>query len=115
MYNKNIVLNLSKLIIDNTILGVIIMSNKELIEKDWSCAMESDEYENNIDLTIKDSLIAVMDTAKGYYVNLVTHEALGNPEAFLIPVLKERFGDSIETRFIDQCGCGGYVLRVTKK
>lgn len=91
------------------------MSDRKLIEKDWSCAMESEEYMDNIDLTVKDSLIAVEDTAQGYYVNLVTHESLGNPDSFLIPTLLEQFGDSIEIRFIDQCGCGGYVLRVTKK
>lgn len=91
------------------------MDDKKLIKKDWSCAMESEEYMDNIDLTIKDSLIAVEDTAQGYYVNLVTHESLGNPDSFLIPTLEEKYGDNIEIRFIDQCGCGGYVLRVTKK
>lgn len=91
------------------------MKDKKLIEKDWSCAMESDEYKDNIDLTITDSLTAVENTAQGYYVNLVTHESLGNPGSFLIPTLEENYGENIEIRFIDQCGCGGYVLRVTKK
>lgn len=91
------------------------MGNEGVIEKDWSCPMESEEYEENIDLVIKDAITAIEKTAKGYYVNLVTHEAHGHPDAYLLPVINERFRESIETRFIDQCGCGGYVLRVTKK
>lgn len=30
---------------------------------------------------------------------------------YLSEVLERQFGDGIKYQFIDQCGCGGYVLR----
>lgn len=90
------------------------MTSKK-IEKDWSCGMETEEYENDIELLIKDSIVAVEDTGEKHFVNLVTPSVHGNPDLFLVPILKEKFGDAIETKFVDQCGCGGYVLKVSKK
>ena len=76
--------------------------------------LEHNEYENNIDLIIEDGLKAVEETAAGYYVNLVTSERFGHPDDYLVPLLSEVYGESIQMKFIDQCGCGGYVLRVWK-
>lgn len=81
--------------------------------KSWSCALEHGEYEHNRDLVIKEGIEAVSETAKGYHVNLVTPASFGNPDHYLTAILKDKFGDSIDVSFIDQCGCGGYVLRVT--
>lgn len=83
-------------------------------EHNWSAALEHDEYENNLGLVIKDAIEAVEITAKGFYVNLVTPSNFGNPENFLSEPLESIFKDKINMKYIDQCGCGGYVLRVWK-
>lgn len=85
------------------------------MKKDRSVSLEHDEYENNVELVVKDAIEAAADTESGYYVNLVTPSNLGNPDEYLTEALKMVFKESIETKFIDQCGCGGYVLRVWKK
>ncbi|WP_017755494.1 CGCGG family putative rSAM-modified RiPP protein [Calidifontibacillus oryziterrae] len=85
-----------------------------MVAKDWSKDLEHDDYENNIDFIIEDAVKAVEQTSIGHYVNLVTSNTFGNPDSYLTPVLDARFGKKIRTKFIDQCGCGGYVLRVWK-
>ncbi len=80
--------------------------------KSWSCALEHGEYETDRELVIAEGVEAVAQTAKGFHVNLVTPNAFGNPEQYLMPVLKQKYGERITVKFIDQCGCGGYVLRV---
>lgn len=84
------------------------------MKKDRSVSLEHDEYENNIELVVKDAIAAVAETESGYYVNLVTPSNLGNPDDYLTETLHKNFANSIETKLIDQCGCGGYVLRVWK-
>jgi putative CGCGG family rSAM target protein len=85
-----------------------------LMNKDWTKDLEHDEYENDIDLIIKDALIAVKETNVGCYVNLVTSNVFGTPVDYLQPLLEEMFPNQLKIKFIDQCGCGGYVLRVWK-
>jgi putative CGCGG family rSAM target protein len=85
-----------------------------MMEKDWSMDLEHNEYEFDKNLIMEDGIKAVEETAPGYYVNLVTSNNFGDPEEYLTPLLIEKFGDAIQTKFIDQCGCGGYVLRVWK-
>ncbi|MGG3466837.1 CGCGG family rSAM-modified RiPP protein [Neobacillus pocheonensis] len=82
--------------------------------KNWSIAFEHDEYENNLELVIKDAIEAVKKTTIGFYVNVVTPANFGNPDDYLTKELISIFGDEIKLKFIDQCGCGGYVLRVWK-
>lgn len=81
--------------------------------KSWSCALEHGEYEVDQDLVIAEGLEAVAQTAAGYHVNLVTPHTFGNPDHYLTPILNEKFAESIAVKFVDQCGCGGYVLKVT--
>lgn len=83
------------------------------MEKNWSISLEHDEYENNLELVVNDGMEAVEQTSIGYYVNLVTPEKFGHPD-YLIAALEMYFKDKITMRYIDQCGCGGYVLRVWK-
>lgn len=83
--------------------------------KNWSMDLEHNEYENNIELIIEDGIKAVDETEPGCYVNLVTSGRFGNPTDYFFSVLTDVFGDSIQIKFIDQCGCGGYVLRVWKQ
>lgn len=85
------------------------------MKKNWSISLEHDEYTVNRQFVISDSLKAVRETEKGYYVNLVTPENFGHPQTYLVSELEKAFGEKIEMKFIDQCGCGGYVLRVWKK
>lgn len=84
------------------------------MDKDWTKDLEHDEYENDIDLIIKDAITAVEETKAGVYVNLVTSEVFGSPVDYLQPLLEQMFPNQIRIKFIDQCGCGGYVLRVWK-
>lgn len=84
------------------------------MDKDWTKDLEHDEYEDDIDLILKDALEAVEITQPGNFVNLVTSKNFGNPVEYLQPLLEEVFNDTISMKFIDQCGCGGYVLRVWK-
>jgi putative CGCGG family rSAM target protein len=84
------------------------------MEKNWSISLEHDEYETNAELVIKDAIDAVAQTCKGFYVNVVTPAAFGNPDEYLTEVLLVTFGSEIHVKYIDQCGCGGHVLRVWK-
>lgn len=84
------------------------------MQKDRSVSLEHDEYENDVELVVKDAIKAVEETESGYYVNLVTPSGLGNPEIYLSEALNSVFKKTIKTKFIDQCGCGGFVLRVWK-
>ncbi|WP_082693080.1 CGCGG family rSAM-modified RiPP protein [Bacillus sp. FJAT-29814] len=83
-------------------------------EKNWSISLEHEEYEHDRDMVIADAIDAVKETAKGYYVNVVTPAGLGNPEDYLTEILLLHFGNEIDLQYIDQCGCGGHVLRVWK-
>ncbi len=85
------------------------------MEKNWSISLEHDEYETNIDLVLEGAINAVAETSSGFYVNLVTPAKYGNPDEYLTDVLNCQFGSTIRSKFIDQCGCGGYVLRVWKQ
>ncbi|OIK15094.1 hypothetical protein BIV60_10165 [Bacillus sp. MUM 116] len=82
--------------------------------KNWSVALEDDEYEENRELVIQDALVAIKETGKGYYVNVVTPAAFGSPVNYLLTHIENTFGDSVSMKYIDQCGCGGHVLRVWK-
>lgn len=83
------------------------------MEKNWSVSLEHDDYENNLELVVTDGMDAVEQTGTGYYVNLVTPEKFGYPD-YLMVALEMYFKDRITMSYIDQCGCGGYVLRVWK-
>jgi putative CGCGG family rSAM target protein len=84
------------------------------MEKDWTKDLEHDEYEFDIELILKDALEAVEITKQGHFVNLVTSSHFGNPVEYLQPLLEQVFHKSIIVKYIDQCGCGGHVLRVWK-
>ena len=80
----------------------------------WSINLELEEYVNDRKLLLKDAIQAILDTETGCYVNLAVAENHGNPDSYLLPALEKRFGEKVNVHFIDQCGCGGYVYRVTK-
>lgn len=77
----------------------------------WSVNLELPEHEEDRERVEREALEAVRQTAPGYFVNLVTHEAHGHPRHYLYEALDAEF-DGIEVEYVDQCGCGGYVTRV---
>lgn len=80
----------------------------------WSMNLETDEYIEDSNLIVQDSIEAIDETEPGYFVNLAVAENHGNPDTYLIPALESKYGPEVSITFIDQCGCGGYVYRVHK-
>lgn len=79
----------------------------------WSANLEEPHHSDDRPLVERHAIQAVEHTAAGYHVNLVTHESHGHPEEYLFDTLAEQFGeDDINWEYIDQCGCGGHVVRV---
>ena len=80
----------------------------------WSANLEKPQYKNNHELAVRDSIAAIEHTTAGNHVNLVTHATLGHPSSFLYEALAEEYqADEIEWAYVEQCGCGGHVTRVT--
>ncbi len=82
--------------------------------KNWSANLETEEYIQNRDLITKDAIAAIEETSPGFYVNIAVAEQHGNPDLYLIPVLQDTFGAKVDIAFVDQCGCGGYVYKITR-
>ncbi|GGL42338.1 hypothetical protein GCM10009037_27350 [Halarchaeum grantii] len=78
----------------------------------WSANLEHPEYESDRERLLDDARDAVRQTASGYHVNLVTHAEQGHPETYLYDALEEAFGDAVDYEYVEQCGCGGHVVRV---
>ncbi|MFS0863253.1 CGCGG family rSAM-modified RiPP protein [Fredinandcohnia sp. 179-A 10B2 NHS] len=83
--------------------------------KDWSIDLEHGDYEENIELVIEDGLKAIDETLSGFYVNLVTPACFGNPSMYMAEPIIKKYKKQVSYKYIDQCGCGGYVFRVWKK
>ncbi len=83
---------------------------------DWSINLEDPFYVENHKELLRAAVKAVKDTASGYYVNLVAPSSIAEPEFELIPELVDCFQYENVTikaiRYVDQCGCGGHVIRV---
>jgi len=80
----------------------------------WSVNLETEDYMVNKSLIVEDSIKAILDTKPGLFVNLAIAENHGNPDEYLVPALEREFGERVAIKFVDQCGCGGYVYRVTR-
>jgi putative CGCGG family rSAM target protein len=82
-------------------------------DNSWSANLEKPEHGEDRELVLQQAVDAVEHTAVGNHVNLVTHENHGHPSEYLFPVLEDEFaGEDIDWEYIEQCGCGGYVVRV---
>ena len=82
-------------------------------DNSWSANLEKPQYEDDLSLLKRHGIEAVEHTTSGHHVNLVTHKAHGHPEKFLYDTLDERFEDeNVQWEYIEQCGCGGHVVRV---
>jgi len=82
-------------------------------EHSWSAALEDPVHAEDRALVVAQALDAVRLTAPGTHVNLVTHGDHGHPEGYLYDVLDAAF-DGLDYRFVERCGCGGYVTRVER-
>lgn len=82
-------------------------------ENSWSANLEKPAHAEDRDLVVAQAIDAVEHTAPGYHVNLVTHGDHGHPQTYLQDALAEQFGDRADWTYVEQCGCGGHVTRVT--
>ncbi|WP_053948827.1 CGCGG family putative rSAM-modified RiPP protein [Halolamina sediminis] len=81
-------------------------------DNSWSANLEGSEHAEDREFLVRQGIEAVEHTAPGNHVNLVTHGEHGHPETYLYDVLDDEFGDDVEWEYVEQCGCGGHVLRV---
>ena len=81
-------------------------------DNSWSANLEKPEHADDRQLVVDQALSAIEHTAPGNHVNLVTHANHGHPEGYLYDVLESEGGDDVEWEYIEQCGCGGHVVRV---
>jgi putative CGCGG family rSAM target protein len=81
-------------------------------DNSWSANLEGPEHAEDRDFLVAQALSAVSHTAPGNHVNLVTHGAHGHPETYLYDALSKAYGDEVAWEYVDQCGCGGHVVRV---
>ncbi|MCL6442322.1 MAG: hypothetical protein K6T83_02455 [Alicyclobacillus sp.] len=54
----------------------------------WSVNLETEQYVEDRDLILKDSIEAILHSKPGYFVNLAVAENHGNPDDYLVPALK---------------------------
>ncbi|NHX37552.1 MULTISPECIES: CGCGG family putative rSAM-modified RiPP protein [Halolamina] len=80
-------------------------------DNSWSANLEKPEHGDDRDLVVRQAIEAIEHTAPGNHVNLVTHANHGHPSEYLYDTLDEEFADA-DWEYIEQCGCGGHVLRV---
>jgi len=82
-------------------------------DNSWSANLEQPEHADDRDLVVRQAIDAIEYTAAGHHVNLVTHENHGHPSKYLYDTLEDEYDDeAVDWEFVDQCGCGGYVVRV---
>jgi len=81
-------------------------------ETSWSANLETAEHGRDRDLVVEHARTAVEHTAPGNHVNLVTHGDHGHPASYLYEVLDGMTDCDLDWEYVEQCGCGGHVLRV---
>ena len=81
-------------------------------DNSWSANLEKPEHANDRARVVEGALSAISHTAPGNHVNLVTHGDHGHPETYLYDALAEECGADVEWEYVEQCGCGGHVVRV---
>ncbi|WP_439027296.1 CGCGG family putative rSAM-modified RiPP protein [Haloarchaeobius sp. DT45] len=79
----------------------------------WSANLETPEHAFDRELVVAQAIQAVEFTAPDNHVNLVTHANHGHPSTYLYQELDAIFGDDIVTDYVERCGCGGHVVRVS--
>ncbi|MFB6219723.1 MAG: CGCGG family rSAM-modified RiPP protein [Halobacteriaceae archaeon] len=83
-------------------------------DSSWSANLEQPQHADDQQLVISQAIDAVEHTAGGTHVNLVTHGNHGHPADYLYTELDGAVTDrDIEVEYVEQCGCGGHVTRVS--
>jgi putative CGCGG family rSAM target protein len=81
-------------------------------EISWSANLEKPRHADSQAVVVEEAVAAVAQTSSGTHVNLVTHADHGHPESYLYDALEREYGDEVSWQYIEQCGCGGHVVRV---
>lgn len=81
-------------------------------ETSWSANLEKPEHAGDRELVVSQALSAIEHTAPGNHVNLVTHSDHGHPDTYLYDALAAEYDETVGWEYVDQCGCGGHVVRV---
>jgi putative CGCGG family rSAM target protein len=81
-------------------------------ENSWSANLELPEHADDPERVVAGAIEAIDHTAPGNHVNLVTHGDHGHPETYLYDALDREFDDGVDWEYVEQCGCGGHVVRV---
>ncbi|MFB6189780.1 MAG: CGCGG family rSAM-modified RiPP protein [Halapricum sp.] len=79
-------------------------------DNSWSANLEKPEHAADPNLVVEQAVEAIEHTTPGHHVNLVTHGDLGHPETYLYDALEDR-AQGVSLEYIEQCGCGGHVVR----
>ena len=79
-------------------------------DNSWSANLEKPEHGDDRNLVVRQAIEAVEHTADGNHVNLVTHANHGHPSEYLYDAMENEF-DDVDWEYIEQCGCGGHVVR----
>lgn len=84
-------------------------------DNSWSANLEGPEHAGDPDRVVAEALDAIEHTVPGNHVNLVTHGDNGHPESYLYDALATADGDvaDLEWEYVERCGCGGHVVRVS--
>ncbi|MHB9285849.1 CGCGG family rSAM-modified RiPP protein [Halobacteriales archaeon Cl-PHB] len=80
-------------------------------DNSWSANLEKPVHAEDRGTVLDGAVEAIQHTASGNHVNLVTHGKHGDPTDYLVDHLETEF-DDLDWEYVDQCGCGGHVLRV---
>jgi putative CGCGG family rSAM target protein len=78
----------------------------------WSANLEKPRHADDSAVVVEEALAAVAHTTAGTHVNLVTHADHGHPETYLYDALSDEYDDGTDWEYVEQCGCGGHVVRV---
>jgi len=84
----------------------------EVHDNSWSANLEQPRHAESRELLVEQALSAIEHTAPGNHVNLVTHGDHGHPETYLYEALEKSDAD-LRWEYVEQCGCGGHVTRVS--
>jgi putative CGCGG family rSAM target protein len=81
-------------------------------DNSWSANLEKPKHGDDRELVLQQAVEAVEQTAEGNHVNLVTHANHGHPSEYLYEELAAQLSGAAEWEYVEQCGCGGHVVRV---
>jgi putative CGCGG family rSAM target protein len=79
-------------------------------DNSWSANLEQPRHADDRDLLLSQARDAIEHTTDGNHVNLVTHSEHGHPSDYLYDELDAL--DGVRYEYVEQCGCGGHVVRV---